>query len=136
MKNIEMIIYYLNQEIDYASNTIKSVLAKNGKDSPDYIFSLFKKYISARIYINTQKLNTEDLTKQINIRENNYELMINALKTVFAQDNQQAYKNIVETFKKLADYQEELYIIKNCNFVKKHKVVNKVKKDMAEEIMY
>ena len=134
MKKADLAKKYLINKITDTKSFIKNVLQNKANCSDreiEYMFSMFKKHIGARIYINTQKLVGADLQKQINIRENNLEFLNIELDNHFDK-NSFTKEIVVDKFKTLADYEEKLFVIQNLKFLKKAKTVAKVCHEMEK----
>lgn len=128
MRNKEFAINYLNNERQKLYYQILRVYKEATKEeniinSVEYLDSLYRAHLKAKIYIDTQKLTGADLQRQINIREDNLERICNAV----SEKTGKAYAmKIVNMYKDLADKDEDLYVIHNSNYFNKLKVINKV----------
>lgn len=134
MRNKEVVINYLNNERNKIYCQIVDACNKASKEenivSVSYLDSLYNLHLKAKIYIDTQKLEGSDLQYQINIREDNLEHIYDAICEKTEKD---VAKKIVSMYKKLAEKDEDIYIVKYSGFFKRLKVVNKVNAQIKKE---
>ena len=135
MKKIDIAKDYLVRKITNKIDLIKHFYEKfadNPPKSPEYSFSLYKRHIRARNYINTKKPVGYNLRKYIDIRENSWEMLNKEINEAFSEDKS-VKQIVVDNFKKLADYYEKLYRLENCNILKRYPTLKEVCKEAEAE---
>lgn len=130
MKNKEFVINYLNNERQRMYFQILRVYKEATKEQNiingvEYLDSLYRAHLKAKIYVDTQKLTGADLQRQINIREDNLERIYNA---VLEKTGKAYATRIVSMYKDLAEKDEDIYTLNNANYFNKLKVINKIDK--------
>ena len=135
MNNKEFVVNYLNNERQKKYYQILRVYKEATGDgniinSVEYLDSLYRAHLKARIYIDTQKLTGADLQRQINIREDNLERIYYAVSEKTGKMNAE---KIVNMYRDLADTDEDIYVIHNSNYFNKLKVINKVNSKISKK---
>ena len=132
MKGFDKIVRYL---LDDRQNTYSKILKiyktkeeeKDARGVIQYIDSLYRLHLRARINVETAQIVGPELQHQINIQENNLEFMNIALKELLSAENASKVMNL---YKHLSQRDVELHKVRNLSYFKRLKMAKQIRREM------